>query len=459
MRFLAAIVALTCLASASLLAADLPRYSLPVGRQLSYTDTSNFQYQSGSFNSVTTLQLTVVARNADGSARIVLRSAERRVQNRQGQPAKAPADVAENVQYSRCEILPDGKVVAANGSAESDAPAVLPPFPVDDGQMAGTWKRQPKLPGNTEIFSSSGPAQNGQWTFSSTQDGLFKRIYGIVNDTTFHFDTGRGIVTEMDIKARQDYAFHGSGTETIRLDSDQMLPADAVGPLGKDVALLLAAQDQEQDSEERLATTSADPHSVAAQIKAALKSAESRVTVPEITRQFDQMLASVDQDVQYTMDDERRIANSKNTAAYDFTATDLDGKPHKLSDYRGKVVVLDFWYRGCGWCIRSMPQMKQVANDFRDKPVAIIGLNTDSKVADAKFVVDAMQLNYPVLRIDHDSVQKYHVQGFPTVLVIDGGGMIRDFDEGYSLTLRKDLTAKIQAVLDADAGPPSAQAR
>ena len=459
MRFLAAIVASNCLFPIGLLAADLPRYSLPVGRQLTYTDRSDFKYQNGSFNSVTTLQLTVVSVSADGSARVIVRSAEMRVQNRAGQAAVNPDSAAENVGYTQVDILPNGKVISAAGSFAADAPGVLPPLPADDGEMAGTWIRQPKIPGNDEIFRSSGPPQTGQWVFTSSEDGLFKKIYGITSQSTIHFDMSRGIVTAIQIASRQDYGFHGSGTETIRLDSDQMLPAVAFTPLGKDVATLLAARDHEGDQEELIGTTNVAPDSVAAKIKSDLKAEEEEVSTPEIRQQLDQMLASVTQDVTYTLDDNRRIAGLKNTAAYDFTATDLDGKPHKLSEYRGKVVVLDFWYRGCGWCIRAMPTMKQVADDFRNKPVVIIGLNTDRNVADAKFVDDAMGLNYPVWRIDRTTVDRFHIRAFPSMLLIDGGGTIRDFDEGYSLTLRKDLSAKIQAVLDAEAGPPSAQAR
>lgn len=44
------------------------------------------------------------------------------------------------------------------------------------------------------------------------------------------------------------------------------------------------------------------------------------------------------------------------------------GKKHALKHYRGKVVVLDFWYRNCGWCLRAMPQVKEAATHFRGRP-------------------------------------------------------------------------------------------
>jgi peroxiredoxin len=57
---------------------------------------------------------------------------------------------------------------------------------------------------------------------------------------------------------------------------------------------------------------------------------------------------------------------------------DVDGKPFRLGDYRGKVVVLDFWYRGCGWCIKAMPQLNALAGQFEGRPVALLGMNTDN---------------------------------------------------------------------------------
>ena len=45
--------------------------------------------------------------------------------------------------------------------------------------------------------------------------------------------------------------------------------------------------------------------------------------------------------------------------AWDWEAKGIDGTVHRLSEYRGKVVVMDFWYRGCGWCMGAMPKIKR----------------------------------------------------------------------------------------------------
>lgn len=61
-----------------------------------------------------------------------------------------------------------------------------------------------------------------------------------------------------------------------------------------------------------------------------------------------------------------------------------------------------------------------------------------------------MDLKYPTLRIDQKTVDKFNVQAFPSLLLIDASGIIRSFDEGYTLTLRSELDAKIQALLDSN---------
>ena len=62
--------------------------------------------------------------------------------------------------------------------------------------------------------------------------------------------------------------------------------------------------------------------------------------------------------------------------AADWRTVDVHGNSHALADYRGKVVVLDFWYAGCDHCLRCMPQMVAMAHEFASEPVAILGVNS-----------------------------------------------------------------------------------
>lgn len=93
-----------------------------------------------------------------------------------------------------------------------------------------------------------------------------------------------------------------------------------------------------------------------------------------------------------------------------------------------------------------MPQMVQLADDFKGRPVAVLGMNTDRKPEDARFVVDAMHLNYPVLKAE-GLPEKYKVRGFPTLIVIDSEGKVADVHVGYSPTLREDVGKTIEGLL------------
>jgi thiol-disulfide isomerase/thioredoxin len=98
--------------------------------------------------------------------------------------------------------------------------------------------------------------------------------------------------------------------------------------------------------------------------------------------------------------------------------------------------------------MRAMPQVKEVAEKYKDKGVVVFGMNTDQDLADAKFVVDAMKLNYPVLQAK-DLVETYKVNsfGFPTLIVIDQTGVVKAMHIGYSPTLRDDLSKIIDGLL------------
>jgi thiol-disulfide isomerase/thioredoxin len=109
-----------------------------------------------------------------------------------------------------------------------------------------------------------------------------------------------------------------------------------------------------------------------------------------------------------------------------FTLPTLDGQKISLADLRGKVVVLDFWFRACGPCMVAMPEIQQLADDFKGRPVVFLGMNIDENPADARLVVDTMRLSYPTLRISQETASElYKVQGYPTVMLIDPQGVIR----------------------------------
>jgi peroxiredoxin len=109
-----------------------------------------------------------------------------------------------------------------------------------------------------------------------------------------------------------------------------------------------------------------------------------------------------------------------------WTLMDLDGKPVSLSDFKGKVVVLDFWATWCPPCRAEIPHFIEIQNEFKDKGVTVVGVSVDSTgPADvAKFVKDN-GMNYPIVMADEKTAEAYGAdQGIPTTMVIDKNGNI-----------------------------------
>lgn len=108
-----------------------------------------------------------------------------------------------------------------------------------------------------------------------------------------------------------------------------------------------------------------------------------------------------------------------------FTLPDLDGKPHALADYRGKVVVLNFWATWCPPCRYEMPAMQRAWEKVRDDGIVFVGVDVGED-ADTVFTFLA---DYPVdfpLLLDQDAkvIEQYPVTGLPTTYVIDPQGRI-----------------------------------
>jgi thiol-disulfide isomerase/thioredoxin len=126
-----------------------------------------------------------------------------------------------------------------------------------------------------------------------------------------------------------------------------------------------------------------------------------------------------------------------NKPEIDFTLKGLDGKTVKLSDLKGKVVVLDFWATWCGPCKASFPALQKIYEKYKDNPkIVILALDTWEGVAGAereglvKKFIEENKYTFPVL-YDEGFVEKYGVEGIPTKFVIDKKGVIQFKSVGF----------------------------
>lgn len=111
--------------------------------------------------------------------------------------------------------------------------------------------------------------------------------------------------------------------------------------------------------------------------------------------------------------------------------TDLAGKKFKLSDWLGKVVVLEFWSTSCTVCMGEMPNMVKLYAKFHDTGLEIAGVNLDSDTAAVAAALKEKQVTWTTLcpaKTQSDIAEKWGIMPIPRIFVIDRQGVIRHVD-------------------------------
>jgi thiol-disulfide isomerase/thioredoxin len=424
-------------------AGGLPRYNLQVGQELVYEGGSQFKHTSGTLDSTNSYRIWVVAANPDGSRRLLIRQGMSFSQN----GAKSTAQ--EDISFGYCDIFPDGRFERNDSFGYRLNPAgALPRLPKDAAELAKGWTVHNDFLDETTRYRPL-PAQSDAkaFVFEAERDSPMNPIYGFSFRDVFTFDRARGLMEKMEATNTQDYGFKGKGHGTLTLKEVNTHPADWVKQFAAEGAVYFAADKAYRDATDSKSKSLAERKAAIATAPAGLKAARAKLTLPEWQKQIDHLLANHDRMAKFLLQEVENQIALLGKPAVEWSTTDLDGKAHALKDYRGKVVVMDFWYRGCGWCVRAMPQMKQIADHFKDKPVVVFGMNTDRDEKDARFVIAKMGLNYLNLKAT-GIPEKYKVSGFPTLLIVDPDGVLRDIHVGYSPTLREEVVRSVEGLLN-----------
>jgi thiol-disulfide isomerase/thioredoxin len=126
----------------------------------------------------------------------------------------------------------------------------------------------------------------------------------------------------------------------------------------------------------------------------------------------------------------------------------------RLADYKGKVVMLDFWASWCAPCRYEMPILQEVYDRYKEKGLVLIAVNAGEDRDTAARFVTSYGCTFPVaLDPKGDVSNLYGVSGFPSLIVIDRQGIIRKVHVGLAPDLKIRLTQELEMLL---AGEPPA---
>lgn len=327
-----------------------------------------------------------------------------------------------------------------------DPSQVLPPLPFDAQAQAAGWSIE--TPFSTVHYTASNDQPKGDFVMTTRHESDEEQIYLINRSSTIRFDRQKGLVSSIQSHTSQDFGMHGKGDGSLSLASIETKDSKWMAQLDEEATSYFNAS---RIADEKHRAASKDLLHFDAlwnEAEKALGDARAITTLAPLTAALDADLKSHQEALKYAKDEAVRWGGLRGNPAPQWKLTDLAGASHALSNYKGKVVVLDFWYRGCGWCIRAMPQINRLSQDLKDQGVVVFGMNTDPDKKDAAFVAEKMNLKYPTLLAGNDMATQHQVRGFPTLLIIDGDGIVRDIHVGYSPTLYDEVAASIHAILE-----------
>ena len=431
---------------------ELPRYRLEPGMVLSYEGRAFLKDGNETYLEEQDTTAYIIRRNPDGSCRVIIRIGNRfREVDKPGAitaPTKKREAPPMDYSLGSFDLFPDGRLGSdAEVGPDIDPAMCFPRLP--DDAARGEWGHRDARTGQEYGYASLRREPDG-WAFHAERLGPWQKVYGMSFGSTYHFD--RGMVAGAEQEFSLEAGAKGKGSGKVELKGVEQKDAAWVAAFAPAADRFIAAIHAYRKSTRAAAQDVENCHSLMMEAKERLLAARAATDQSILRAEFDRTLAGHDPRAKSCAESAKRSAAVVGKPSFDWSLQGLDGKAHALADYRGKVVVLDFWYRGCGWCVKAMPTMNALAGRFEGRPVAVLGMNTDAKEEDARFVADVMGLKYETLRAQ-GMPEKYNIRGFPTVVLIGPDGVVRDIHAGYSPTMGTDLAAAIEGMLAPRAEP------
>jgi len=134
--------------------------------------------------------------------------------------------------------------------------------------------------------------------------------------------------------------------------------------------------------------------------------------------------------------------------APDFVLKSATGENLRLSEYRGDVVMINFWATWCGPCRQEMPLLDELYGRYQRVGFNLLGVNIDDDSRRAMAMVDELGISFPVLFDEEKKVSKlYEVEAMPLTILLDREGTVRHIHHGYKPGYEQNYLNEIRSLL------------
>ncbi|HTG00955.1 MAG TPA: TlpA disulfide reductase family protein [Nitrospirota bacterium] len=141
-----------------------------------------------------------------------------------------------------------------------------------------------------------------------------------------------------------------------------------------------------------------------------------------------------------------RTSSRDQSVAADFTLQDLNGRMVKLSDYKGRVILLDFWATWCPPCVASVPGIEKLHKTYQDRGLVVLAVSMDDGGWDSvKSFIAQNGVSYTVLKGTEAVSTDYQVRTIPLMIIVGKDGRIAKRYLGYGND--EDMEREIKAIL------------
>src|SRR5262245_31610857 len=126
------------------------------------------------------------------------------------------------------------------------------------------------------------------------------------------------------------------------------------------------------------------------------------------------------------------LATSSSAPAPDFSLPSNLGKTVNLSQFKGQVVMINFWATWCGPCRQEMPLLESIYKKYNKMGFTLLGVNVEPDAKPAEDYLKAIPVSFPILFDTKSEVSKmYEVSGMPSTVIVDRKGNVRVIHHGY----------------------------